>query len=72
MRHEGRRHEAESFGGPTGRPAHAVWAAVAEEEGKATSAARWKCLTPTEGVDFNAYIARVLAIVKRNWYSGDA
>jgi TonB family protein len=26
-------------------------------------------LTPTEGVDFNAYIARVLASVKRNWYS---
>jgi len=26
-------------------------------------------LTPTEGVDFNAYINRVLAIVKQNWYS---
>ena len=26
-------------------------------------------LTPTEGVDFSAYIARVLASVKQNWYS---
>ncbi|HEV7968945.1 MAG TPA: TonB C-terminal domain-containing protein [Candidatus Acidoferrales bacterium] len=26
-------------------------------------------LTPTEGVDFSTYIARVLASVRRNWYS---
>jgi len=26
-------------------------------------------LTPTEGVDFSTYIARVLASVKRNWYA---
>lgn len=26
-------------------------------------------LTPTEGVDFNAYITRVLATVKQNWYA---
>lgn len=26
-------------------------------------------LTPTEGVDFNPYIHRVLAIVKQNWYA---
>ncbi len=26
-------------------------------------------LTPTEGVDFSGYLARVLASVKRNWYS---
>jgi len=26
-------------------------------------------LTPTEGVDFNGYLARVVAIVKQNWYS---
>ena len=26
-------------------------------------------LTPTEGVDFSTYIARVLASVKQNWYS---
>jgi len=26
-------------------------------------------LTPTEGVDFTNYIARVLASVKRNWYA---
>jgi TonB family protein len=26
-------------------------------------------LTPTEGVDFTNYIARVLASVRRNWYS---
>jgi len=26
-------------------------------------------LTPTEGVDFNSYINRLLATVKRNWYA---
>ena len=26
-------------------------------------------LTPTEGVDFNAYVNRVLATVKQNWYA---
>ena len=26
-------------------------------------------LTPTEGVDFTDYLARVVASVKRNWYS---
>ena len=26
-------------------------------------------LTPTEGVDFNDYLARIVASVKRNWYS---
>jgi TonB family protein len=26
-------------------------------------------LTPTEGVDFNSYINRLLALVKRNWYA---
>jgi outer membrane biosynthesis protein TonB len=26
-------------------------------------------LTPTQGVDFTSYIARLLAIVKRNWYA---
>ncbi len=26
-------------------------------------------LTPTEGVDFTNYLARVLASVKRNWYA---
>jgi outer membrane biosynthesis protein TonB len=26
-------------------------------------------LTPTEGVDFSNYLARVLASVKRNWYA---
>jgi TonB family protein len=26
-------------------------------------------LTPTEGVDFTSYLARVLASVQRNWYA---
>jgi hypothetical protein len=26
-------------------------------------------LTPTEGVDFNSYIQRLLAVLKRNWYA---
>ncbi len=29
----------------------------------------YELLTPTEGVDFTNYLARVLASVKRNWYS---
>jgi hypothetical protein len=37
--------------------------------GQDNSAAMLEMLTPTEGVDFNAYIARVLASVKQNWYA---
>jgi outer membrane biosynthesis protein TonB len=29
----------------------------------------WQILTPTEGVDFDSYIQRLLATLKRNWYA---
>ena len=29
----------------------------------------WQILTPTEGVDFSDYMARVVASVRRNWYA---
>ena len=29
----------------------------------------YEILTPTEGVDFSDYMARVLAVVRRNWYA---
>ena len=29
----------------------------------------YQILTPTEGVDFSDYMARVLASVRRNWYA---
>jgi TonB family protein len=34
-----------------------------------TAGAGIEMLTPTEGVDFTSYLARVLASVKRNWYA---
>ncbi len=37
--------------------------------GEGTAGAGLQMLTPTEGVDFTSYLARVLASVKRNWYS---
>jgi TonB family protein len=37
--------------------------------GEGTAGAGIQMLTPTEGVDFSSYLARVLASVKRNWYS---
>src|SRR5258708_12421293 len=35
--------------------------------GRGTAAAGIEMLTPTEGVDFNDYLARVYQSVKRNW-----
>jgi TonB family protein len=37
--------------------------------GEGTAGAGIQMLTPTEGVDFTSYLARVLASVKRNWYA---
>jgi len=37
--------------------------------GEGTYGGGLQMLTPTEGVDFSSYLARVLARVKQNWYS---
>lgn len=37
--------------------------------GRGYAGAGIQMLTPTEGVDFSNYLARVLASVKRNWYA---
>ena len=37
--------------------------------GRGSAAAGIQMLTPTEGVDFNDYMQRVLASVRRNWYA---
>jgi len=44
-------------GGPQGGP------------GEGTMGNGYELLTPTEGVDFSNYMARVLASVRRNWYA---
>jgi hypothetical protein len=62
--------ETETFGGPTGRPSPAgsgIGGGGGGGQGYLGGAV--EMLTPTEGVDFSTYIARVLASVKRNWYS---
>ncbi len=38
-------------------------------QGSGTYGNGWQILTPTEGVDFSDYMARVLASVRRNWYA---
>jgi TonB family protein len=60
--------ETETFGGPTGRPSPGMGGGGGGG-GQGYLGGAVEMLTPTEGVDFNAYIARVLASVKRNWYS---
>jgi TonB family protein len=60
--------EAETFGGPTGRQSPGMGGGGGGG-GQGYLGGAVQMLTPTEGVDFNAYIARVLASVKRNWYS---
>jgi TonB family protein len=37
--------------------------------GQGTFGNGYEILTPTEGVDFSDYMARVLASVRRNWYA---
>ena len=44
-------------------------AVVGAVEGNGYLGGNLEMLTPTEGVDFTNYLARVLASVKRNWYS---
>ena len=62
--------ETDTFGGPTGRPSPgggSIGGGGGGGGGYLGGAV--EMLTPTEGVDFSTYIARVLASVKRNWYS---
>jgi len=62
--------ETETFGGPTGRSSQGgggIGGGGGGGQGYLGGAV--EMLTPTEGVDFSTYIARVLASVKRNWYS---
>jgi TonB family protein len=63
--------ESESFGEPTGRPAPGGGGigGMGGGGGQGYLGGQVQMLTPTEGVDFSTYIARVLASVKRNWYS---
>src|SRR5215831_15024366 len=40
-----------------------------DSQGNAGMSGAYQILTPTEGVDFSDYMARVLASVRRNWYA---
>lgn len=55
------------FGGPAGPPGGGIGGGGGGGQGYLGGAV--EMLTPTEGVDFNNYLARVLASVKRNWYA---
>jgi len=59
--------ESVTSGGPIGRLSPGGGGGGGGGQGFAGNAV--EILTPTEGVDFSTYIARVLASVKRNWYS---
>jgi TonB family protein len=59
--------ETETFGGPTSRSSSGGGGIGGGGGGYLGGAV--EMLTPTEGVDFSTYIARVLASVKRNWYA---
>lgn len=59
--------ESAASGGPIGRLSPGGGGGGGGGQGFAGNAVT--ILTPTEGVDFSTYIARVLASVKRNWYS---
>jgi outer membrane biosynthesis protein TonB len=60
--------ETQTFGGPAGgqMPGSGGYGGGGGGQGMGGGL---EMLTPTEGVDFSAYLARVLASVKRNWYS---
>ncbi len=58
--------ETQTFGGPAGGSSGG-YGGGGGSGGQAYGAV--ELLTPTEGVDFSTYIARVLASVKRNWYA---
>jgi len=59
--------ESATYEGPIGRSGGGGGGGGGTGQGFGGNAV--EILTPTEGVDFSTYIARVLASVKRNWYS---
>jgi hypothetical protein len=59
--------ESATYEGPIGRSSGGGGGGGGGAQGFGGNAV--EILTPTEGVDFSTYIARVLASVKRNWYS---
>jgi TonB family protein len=59
--------ESATYEGPIGRSVGGGGGGGGAGQGFGGNAV--EILTPTEGVDFSTYIARVLASVKRNWYS---
>ena len=61
--------ESAQFGGPVSPAPGGGGAGGGGGGGQGYLGGNIELLTPTEGVDFSNYIARVLASVKRNWYS---
>jgi len=61
--------ETDTFGGPVGRQSPGGGGYGGGGGGQGYLGGAVEMLTPTEGVDFSTYIARVLASVKRNWYA---
>jgi TonB family protein len=57
------------FGGPVGPAPQPGGGGMGGGGGQGYLGGAVEMLTPTEGVDFTNYIARVLASVKRNWYA---
>jgi TonB family protein len=57
------------FGGPAAPPGGGAMGGGGGGGGQGYLGGNLEMLTPTEGVDFTNYLARVLASVKRNWYS---
>jgi TonB family protein len=57
------------FGGPTGPTGGGGMGGYGGGAGQGYLGGALQMLTPTEGVDFTNYLARVLASVKRNWYA---
>ena len=60
---------AASFGGYVPRGSGGGYSGGGGGGGEGYLGGAVQMLTPDEGVDFNSYIARVLASVRRNWYS---
>lgn len=61
--------ETVASGGPIGRGSSGYGGGGYGGGGGGSAYGAVTILTPTEGVDFNPYINRVLAIVKQNWYA---
>lgn len=55
--------------GPMPRSAPAQGGGAGAGQGAGTFGNGYEILTPTEGVDFSDYMARVVASVRRNWYA---